>query len=235
MTRRLLDPLLSPAVVESVELLAPRIRHITLAGPALSGLAWIAGQQVRLQVPASGVIDRLVGTRRTYSVWDYDGQHLELVIFDHGDGPGANWARTARPGDQLLLLKPEGNFTTTAAAYHLFVGEETASAAFGPMLRALPADAAVHAVIEVETPQEQLKLDRDVTWLYRHGASAASSASLLDAVRQLDLPDEPGICYLAGEAKTIQLIRAHLVRDRGWPRRSVLTKPFWTPGKKGLE
>jgi hypothetical protein len=26
-----------------------------------------------------------------------------------------------------------------------------------------------------------------------------------------------------------------LVRERGWPRRSVLTKPFWTPGKRGMD
>ncbi|WP_245668028.1 SIP domain-containing protein [Actinomadura macra] len=38
-----------------------------------------------------------------------------------------------------------------------------------------------------------------------------------------------------GEARTVQAVRAHLVGDRGWPRRSVLVKPFWTPGKRGLE
>ena len=36
----------------------------------------------------------------------------------------------------------------------------------------------------------------------RAGASAASSETLLDAVRALKLPDEPGIAYLAGEART---------------------------------
>ncbi|MEO3828389.1 SIP domain-containing protein [Actinomadura sp. B10D3] len=39
----------------------------------------------------------------------------------------------------------------------------------------------------------------------------------------------------AGEARTVQAVRAHLVRERGWPRRSVLVKPFWTPGKRGME
>jgi NADPH-dependent ferric siderophore reductase len=53
-------------------------------------------------------------------------------------------------------------------------------------------------------------------------------------VQDTDLP-EPGIAYLAGEARTIQALRTHLVQDRGWPRQSVITKPFWTPGKKGME
>jgi NADPH-dependent ferric siderophore reductase len=55
------------------------------------------------------------------------------------------------------------------------------------------------------------------------------------AVRALDLPAEPGVAYVAGEARTIQAVRAHLVRDRGWSRRDVVTKPFWTPGKTGLD
>jgi hypothetical protein len=37
-------------------------------------------------------------TRRTYSIWDYDGSSLELYVLDHGDGPGARWAREVTPG-----------------------------------------------------------------------------------------------------------------------------------------
>jgi NADPH-dependent ferric siderophore reductase len=48
-------------------------------------------------------------------------------------------------------------------------------------------------------------------------------------------PAEPGMAYLAGEARTIQLIRRYLVEERRWPRHNVRTEPFWTPGKKGLE
>ncbi|MGH3241328.1 MAG: hypothetical protein ACRDNL_13190 [Spirillospora sp.] len=33
----------------------------------------------------------------------------------------------------------------------------------------------------------------------------------------------------------MQAVRAHLVGERGWPRGSVLVKPFWTPGKRGME
>jgi NADPH-dependent ferric siderophore reductase len=121
---------------------------------------------------------------------------------------------------------------TRPSPYHLFVGEETASVAFGPMLRAL-GDAPAYGVIEVGTPADRLPLD--LTWCYRDGRPAASSASLVDAVRALKLPGEPGTAYVAGEARTAQAVRAHLVRERHWPRRAVLIKPFWTPGKKGME
>jgi NADPH-dependent ferric siderophore reductase len=73
-----------------------------------------------------------------------------------------------------------------------------------------------------------------VRWHYRHGRSAAASATLLRAVQDTGLP-QPGTAYLAGEARTIQALRSHLVHERGWPRQSVITKPFWTPGRKGME
>jgi NADPH-dependent ferric siderophore reductase len=105
------------------------------------------------------------------------------------------------------------------------------------MLGAVPAGAPVHGVIEVAGESDRLPLPRarELAWRCRGAASAASSAGLVEAVRSLDLPDSPGVAYLAGEARTCQAIRLHLIRERGWPRRSVLVNPFWTPGKKGME
>ncbi|GAA4625840.1 hypothetical protein GCM10023196_031590 [Actinoallomurus vinaceus] len=230
--RALADRLFVRGTVEDVDQITRRMRRITVSA---SGLTWTPGQQIR--VAADGLL-----TRRTYSIWDYDGASLELRVLEHGEGPGTRWARTVRPGDDVVFGGPEGTFVTRPSPYHLFVGEETASVAFGPMVRAL-GDAPVYGVIEVDTHQDRIEvgalenrlpLDR-LTWRYREGAPAASSATLVAAVRELDLPGEPGTAYVAGEARTVQAVRDHLVRDRGWPRRAVLTKPFWTPGKKGLE
>ncbi len=58
-------------------------------------------------------------------------------MLDHGDGPGARWARAVRPGQEVLFGKPEGPLVVRPAPYHVFAGEETASVAFGPMLAAL--------------------------------------------------------------------------------------------------
>ncbi|WP_204038956.1 siderophore-interacting protein [Acrocarpospora phusangensis] len=170
---------------------------------------------------------------RTYSVWDLDGG-LELRVLDHGDGPGARWARSLAVGDEVTFNKPEGAFVVQEGAYHLFVGEETAAVAFGPMIRKL-AGASVYGVVEVAGPDDRLDLGDGIQWLYRGDRSAAESGQLVEAVRRLELPAEPGVAYVAGEAKTVQMVRDHLVRERDWPRRSVLTKPFWTPGKVGLE
>ncbi|MCW2917356.1 MAG: hypothetical protein JWN52_5424 [Actinomycetia bacterium] len=214
------------AITESA-LCATRMRAITISsGP----LKWKPGQQVHVYVGGRHE------PTRTYSIWNHDGSAIELRILEHeGDGPGARWARSVREGDEVRFTNPVGNLVVRAAPYHVFVGEESAQAAFGPMMRALPPDADFYGVVEVNEPGDRLPLPDGLTWCYRYGASAANSASLVEAVRSLELPDEPGVVYTAGEARSVQAVRAHFVQVRKWPRRAVLTKPFWTPGKKGLE
>lgn len=242
---RLLDRMFARGTVTEVEQVAARMRRVRIGGEGVAGLAWTPGQQVRLHVnelfaAASWKPGGFGDVLRTYSVWDYDASGaLDLCVFDHGGtGPGARWGRDAEPGLSVRLGKPEGSMTPRQdAAYHVFVGEETAQVAFGPMLAALPADARVFGAVETETKDDRLPLPRaaEIAWTERGDRSAASSDSLVESVRGLALPDEPGVAYVAGEARTVQAVRAHLVRDRGWPRRSALVKPFWTPGKKGME
>lgn len=235
--QRLLGRVLTTAVVVDLDLITPRMRRVRLAGDAVTGLPWTPGQHVRVLITDPLAPRNWAHPKdflRTYSVWAL-GTTLDLCVLDHGDGPGARWARALEPGQEVTFTKPEGSLVAGEGAYHLFAGEETAAVAFGPMLADLPARAPVYGVLEVEGPDDHLRLARELTWIHRSSGSAASSESLLDAVRALDLPEEPGIAYLAGEAKTIQLLRSHLVGERGWPRRNVVTKPFWTPGKVGMD
>lgn len=76
----------------------------------------------------------------------------------------------------------------------------------------------------------------ELSWLYREGRPAEQSATLLAAAQALKLPGTPGFLYLAGEAKTCAAIRRHFLDERGRPARTAMTvKPFWAPGKRGLE
>jgi NADPH-dependent ferric siderophore reductase len=231
MGRRRIGQFFQTGEVTQVSPITPRMRRITIATGELD---WMPGQQIRVCVgdviSPAGWLD---GMRRSYSVWDYDGSLLQLCILDHGDGPGARWARSVLPGNAVLFSPPEGSLAVRPAAYHVFVGEETAAVAFGPMLRSLRG-ADVRGVLEVDSPTDQLPLPEGMTWRYRDGAPT-EPATLTAAVAKLDLPAEPGSAYIAGEARTVQAVCQHLIRDRGWPRGAIRTKPFWTPGKTGLD
>ena len=224
--------------VTEIDLIARHMRRIRIEGDDVARLTWIPGQQVRVHV--TDLLDPRSWLRprdflRTYSVWQHDGG-IELCVLDHDTGgPGARWARQLRTGQAVSFSRPEGSFVLRDGRYHLFAGEETAAVAAGAMLRALPPGTPAYGVFEVDGPDDRLPLDRDLLWEYRHGRTATASETLVDSVRKLELPGEPGVAYLAGEARTIQLLRRHLVTERRWPRQAVHMKPFWTPGKRGLD
>lgn len=233
--RRLADRMLPHAPVMAVDQIAARMIRIRLGTAGLAMPEWIPGQQVRVTVGSAPAPKNWVaGQMRTYSIWQLTPEYLELLVLDHGQGPGIAWARQASPGQVVAFTKPQGTLVARPSGSHLFIGEETAAVAFGAILCALPAGQQALAIIEADQPASQLPIPGDVRWHYRLGRSAAGSASLLRAVQNTDLP-EPGTAYLAGEARTIQARRSYLVHERGWPRQSVITKPFWTPGKKGME
>ena len=224
--------------VAQIDRIAERMRRIRIEGDDVARLACVPGQHVRVHVadmlsPRSWRHPRDI--MRTYSVWQHEGG-IELCVLDHDTGgPGAQWARQLRKGDRVTFGRPEGSFVLRDGDYHVFAGDETAAVAFGAMLRALPPGTPAFGIIEADEPGDVLPLARQMDWQYRHGRPAVASLSLLKAFAQLKLPSEPGTAYLAGEARTIQSLRQHLVSERGWPRQAIRTKPFWTPGKRGLD
>lgn len=240
------DAVFLSATVSEVEQLTPRMRRIRFSGPRLRGLGWTPGQHVRLQV--AGLLDSVLRLHphdalRSYSIYDADPDAgtLDIVMLDHNYDPetvtpARRWATAVSIGDHVDITRPQGNFVIRPdAAYQLFAGEETASVAFAAMLRTLQPDTDVYGVIEAGTAADHLPLARPLTHVERGEASAANSPVLAEALRALELPDHPGFAYLAGEARTIQTLRKILINERGWDRRRIRTKPFWTPGRTGME
>ncbi|GAA2912575.1 hypothetical protein GCM10010517_79170 [Streptosporangium fragile] len=227
----LLERLLVRGTAAVVEDAGGRWRRVRLEG--VGGLDWKPGHHVRVQVGElsfRAARDLL----RTYSVWDYDGDALELLVLGHGEGPGARWAGELQTGAGVMFKAPEGGFTVReSAAGHLFVGEETASVAFGAMMRSLNGPA--RAVVEVGDPADRLPIEGDVAWLDRGAASAFDSKRLVEAVASLEGLTPGTVAYIAGEAKTCQAVKRHLLHERGWPRRDIVVKPFWTPGRRGMD
>lgn len=240
------DAVFLSAIVSEIERLTPRMRRIRFSGPRLRGLTWTPGQHVRLQVESlRESVLRLhpYPVLRTYSIYDVDPDRgaLDLVMVDHdgepkGATPAGRWARAAVVGDHAHLTRPQGKLVVRHdAPYHVFAGEETASVAFAAMLRSMRPTAEIYGVIEAGSDAEHLPLATPLTRVGRGDGPAANSAVLADALRGLPLPDYPGIAYLAGEALTIQTLRKILITERGWDRRQIRTKPFWTPGRIGME
>jgi NADPH-dependent ferric siderophore reductase len=231
--------------VIEVDQVGTSARRVRLAGPALTDLAWTPGQHIRLHVQSMFSARTWLGNPkdalRTYTVWDRDPEAgtISLRMHDHGgDGPGVRWARAVVPGQSATVVAPYGDFVLRTAPYHVFAGDDTAAAAIAAMTRALQGQEPTYGVLETTSADDEVGLARSgggIERVGRPGPSSSPSPALLDAFRDLELPDTPGAAYLAGEARTCQALRDHLVRDRGWPRAAVKVKPFWAPGKRGLD
>ncbi|MFI9405154.1 siderophore-interacting protein [Nocardia sp. NPDC052316] len=228
--------------ITHVESVTPTMKSIRIHSEELGKLPYTPGQHVRIEIndPLSiyGIF-RPVETLRSYTIWDYAPTaktfELRAHLYD-GEGIGLTWARDAKPGDEVTYWGPQGDFVTGDAPYHLFIGEETATVAFGAMIRGLDARERVYGLLESESAADELPVpgEHRLHRVYREGAPALSSPTLLSALTTLNLPDTPGAAYIAGEARTCQAVRDHLVRERDWPRDAITVKPFWTPGKRGL-
>ncbi|GAA2385745.1 siderophore-interacting protein [Nonomuraea africana] len=229
------------ARIAETDLVTPTMRRIRLVADEPITFPYRPGQHVRIEIndPLSvyGIL-RPSETLRTYTIWELDPTRRAIELRVHlfeGEGIGLTWARQARPGEAVKVWWPQGDFFTREAPFHLFVGEETASAAFGPMIRAL-GEAPVYGVLESASAEHDLPMPGSppLRRVHRGGAPAAASGTLLAAVAELDLPGNAGAAYVAGEARTCQMVRDYLVRERNWSRRAIKVKPFWTPGKRGL-
>ncbi|MFI7384629.1 siderophore-interacting protein [Streptomyces sp. NPDC049813] len=212
------------------------------AEPGDDGRAWHAAY--RAIPPHERAVMRsytLSGQRRgpAGTVQEID---IDFVLHDDGPapaGPACRWARDARPGDRATVLGPA--VTDNAAVrcrppqdfdHILMWGDETALPAALGVLAWLPASASAHVFLEVPHRDDIQPVvtaaDVSVTWLVR----GEGCVTALEALRATRLPEcARPYAWLAGESGTMKELRRHLVRERGYDKRTVTFVGYW---KRGL-
>ena len=176
-----------PARVRSVSDVTGHMREIELTGPDFPRLHDRPGAHLVVRVPAAAG-----EARRVYSIWKHtlgsSALSIRVALHD-ADGPGCVWARSVTVGDRVTVEPPRSKITLDeTAAFHLFIGDETAAVP----LQAMQAAARVPAygVFEAAVPQDEVPGFDGVPplpWVHRGSASAIASRVLLRAVQELDL------------------------------------------------
>jgi NADPH-dependent ferric siderophore reductase len=215
------------------------MRQIELTGPDLPRLRFRPGAHLVARVPAGDG-----HARRVYSIWSHRPSEATLTIriaLHDADGPGCVWARTAAPGDRIVVEAPRSKITLAeTAAFHLFIGDETGAVPLLAMRAALHRTVTrppVYGLFEAPSADAEMPGVDGVPplpWVHRGGASAVASRVLLRAVQALEIPAGAGAAYVAGESDTCRLVQRHLVEQRGWPRRAVHLQPQWATGRPGF-
>ncbi|MEU0663309.1 siderophore-interacting protein [Streptomyces lavendulocolor] len=242
------------ARVVRTERLTPHMVRVVLGGDGLDGFAAdeFTDHYIKLLFGAPGVtypepfdMARIREefpreqwpTTRTYTVraWDAAQRELTVDFVVHGDeGLAGPWAARARVGDTVRFLGPGGGYAPDpAAAWHLLVGDESALPAIAASLERLPEDAVGHALIEVESPDDEQKVavppGVEVRWLHRSGRPVGEA--LLAAVEGLDFPPGDVHAFVHGEAGFVKDLRRHLRLERQVPRERLSISGYWRLGK----
>ncbi|MGF7233825.1 MAG: siderophore-interacting protein [Frankia sp.] len=223
--------------VTEVAEVSPRIRRLVLRADD-----WAAPPGPRPAPSLTVQVGSLRNPRafkRTYTVsrQEPDGA-LELFALAHGDGPGSALVRSLTVGDEVVVRGPEGGLALDATAdFQLVTGDESALGSVAAIARALAPGTRLVVHLQSAGPVDRLRaalsldhLRAEVSW-----TPAGPSERLVGAVAAGPLPSGRGAAWLLGELRSIQAVRNHLRSDRGWDRRQISTKPYWTPGRTGMD
>ncbi len=222
------------ATVTKVQVMSQHFRLITLAGEDLRGVAWVPGQKVQINVGGDAV--------RTFTPisWDPIAGETRILVYVHGQGPGAAWAAWTQVGMTCAVFGPRRSLTLDmgAAGLTFVFGDETSfglALAFGASLSASEAIASLFEVSSVEEAERVWRaLSTDpVTFVPR-----TVGGGHLDTLerRTLEIVDdwEPDRFVLTGDAASIQRVRRTL-RGREIVSARIRAKAYWAAGKTGLD
>lgn len=199
--------ILFPARVAEIRDMSPSFRRVTFHDPSLTHFADARlDQRIKLFFPcdrpysafmSDGVTglthwrtlpNELRHPMRTYTTraTRRDDSEIDVDFVMHDvNGPASEWITTAAPGDELVILGPNGNFEGDVGGvdfvpphethHYLLVGDETAAPAIAVILEQLPAHARGTVMLEVPFESDRRYLPShpgfDITILGRNGAS----------------------------------------------------------------
>ena len=236
--------------VSQVEMIAPKMKRITVKSDELRGFTSLGFDdhvklifpntegQLNLALPGTeGASERVM---RDFTPRRFDAEAGELVIdfVIHDDGPATTWAANANVGSVLGVGGPRGSaiISTDGIGLHLLIGDETALPAIARRLEELPATTSALVVVEVQ-PGFELKLSSranlQVMWAPRTDANAMTGEFLLGALDNLPFVKEGCFAWAATETQAVRAIRRYLIEGRGFDKRWVKAAGYWQRGAVG--
>ncbi|MFJ7588729.1 siderophore-interacting protein [Streptomyces sp. NPDC097617] len=242
------------AVVVRTERLSPHMVRLVLGGEGLRefGVGDYADQYVKLlfapvgiTYPAPWDLERIRTDfpraqwprQRAYTVRCWDPVHLELTLdfVVHGDeGLAGPWAARVQPGELVRFLGPGGAYAPEPAAdWHLLVGDESALPAIAAAMERMPAGARVHAIVEIDGPDDELKIATPdgIVPIWLHRGDRPVGEALVEAVTSLEFPSSDVHAFVHGEAGFVKDLRRHLRMERGIPRERLSISGYWRLGE----
>ena len=216
----------------------PHMLRVTLGGTELDGFPTDAnGSYIKLRL-AEAEGDAKKPLVRTYTVRHYDPENRELdvdfVIHD-SDGPAANWARSCKPGDEIMVGGPgPKKLLDFSADWFLLVGDMSALPAISANIERMGPDAKGYALLEIIHENDRQDIDSppnlQIEWIENNDPESPNTI-LLDHVKALNwLPGRPSV-WVAGEFSQSLSIRSLMKKGRNLTREQMYASSYWQIGQ----
>jgi NADPH-dependent ferric siderophore reductase len=233
----IIEKTLHSAVVVSKEKITTATYHLTLKLNSDSFGHYIPGQHLRI-VTGTGKLSALGDLVRTYSVWHYDSnrQEIQLAICNFSNGSGAKWIQNLQAGDLVYFKGPEGKLTINPETRnHIFLGDTSSLAHLYELSRNTGPDNRSYGIVYSASKEH---IFEDVSHNNRFGFLTSPIDAINEIISEIawNSPSADNTTvYIAGEAAFCIALHGYFKKALQFPARQIKTKPFWQPGKKGLE
>ncbi|HYQ00877.1 MAG TPA: siderophore-interacting protein [Polyangiaceae bacterium] len=181
------------------------------------------------------------GGPRTYTPFAFDSVRgaLSVLLYLHGDGPSARWAKGVREGARVFAFGPRSSLALAAEAAPIALfGDETSFAVGRALLEARAGAGDCSFVFEVTHASEAQRvldtLGLPNAWIVERQADESHLVDVQARLRAAVEQNAETRLVLSGKAASIQALR------KGFKAESVahagqLVKAYWSPGKRGLD
>ena len=221
-----------PAVVKSVEDLAPTYRRLVLEGEALADFqSQSQADHVKLLIEVDGE-----PVRRDYTPRAVANGELTLEFALHADGPFTNWARNAAPGSEVTVLGPRGSVIPKPVFDAVvLIGDDTFLPTVGRSFAEFAGQRQI-AIVEVESADQEIPLPagEGTTLIWVHRGDRLPGAALVEELAEFDLPAGDVLYYAGGEATAMRDVRRTLL-GRGVDRGNLKLSGHWKRGQSDFD
>ncbi|WP_276166689.1 siderophore-interacting protein [Zobellia alginiliquefaciens] len=235
----LIKKVLEKGMIVQKTQLSESVFKIRIRSEHIKNVDFVPGYFIRLGV---GIGKDEIGLKdkvRSYCIWyiDRENETIDLAIATHSGGIGAEWAGNCQVGDEVYFKWKKGNFLLddTADSY-LMIGDLSALSHLYMINRHLSNAKQVESLIYTSDLSE-LFSDVDGTVPFDFYEMDQNPTAVLSEVLQKLLPNMSGkkMVYIAGDSRVCVALNKYFRKELNWNTKQIKTKPFWNPGKKGLE
>ena len=230
---------LDKATISYKTQLNPTTYHIQLHGEAFKKANYLPGYFVRIFV-GRGKDLAFKDNLRSYSAWKLNKLNgtLELAVCTHAEGPGSNWAKECRVGDEVSFTWKKCNLVVDdSAANYLFVGDSAALGHLYELRRNLGQGKVIRSLVYDEKKESLFAdLNGSKPFDFHEISSANATTTLLSLIPDIlkDLSSDTTV-YVGGDSRVCIALSNYFRKELKWDSRRIKTKPFWNPTKTGLE